>query len=195
MPADGREILRARREIVRASTAPVVRRSRFPENFGELAAPVWMAVVLHSPGSNINGVAMATALVILQPVWDCRWSRPGHRLTGVPDAMQPEGAWVCVREGKRRQVTEKECRTCAYWEVDPALPVRANALQVGVAERSRVGDALAAWTKVVLLLTALLFVATGVVTLTGPLAVPFTVSLWLSFAVFAGLAAFWRPHE
>jgi hypothetical protein len=109
--------------------------------------------------------------------------------------MQPEGAWVCVREGKRRQVTEKECRTCAYWEVDPALPVRANALQVGVAERSRVGDALAAWTKVVLLLTALLFVATGVVTLTGPLAVPFTVSLWLSFAVFAGLAAFWRPHE
>jgi hypothetical protein len=68
-------------------------------------------------------------------------------------------------------------------------------LQVGVAERSRVGDALAAWTKVVLLLTALLFVATGVVTLTGPLAVPFTVSLWLSFAVFAGLAAFWRPHE
>ena len=31
---------------------------------------------------------MATAT--LQTVWDCRWSRPGHHITGVSDAMQPE---------------------------------------------------------------------------------------------------------
>jgi hypothetical protein len=101
-----------------------------------------------------------------------------------------------VRERNRRQITETECRTCAYWEVDPATAVKANAaVQVGAAERSLARDALGTWTKVVLLLTALLFVATGVVTLTGPFAVPLTVSLWLCAALFAGLVAFWQPRE
>jgi len=56
-----------------------------------------------------------------------------------------------------------------------------------------VGRALALSTQTVLVMTAVLFVAIGFVTLTQPMAVPFTVSLWLCAAAFAGLAAFWRP--
>jgi hypothetical protein len=48
--------------------------------------------------------------------------------------------------------------------------------------------------QAVLVLTAVVFVAIGFVTLTNPLAVPFTVTMWLCAAAFAGLAAFWRPE-
>ena len=48
--------------------------------------------------------------------------------------------------------------------------------------------------QAVLVLTAVLFVAIGFVTLTNPLAVPFTVTMWLCAAAVAGLAAFWRPE-
>jgi hypothetical protein len=54
----------------------------------------------------------------LQPIWDCRWSRPGYRLFGVEDQLQPEKLWVCVR-AERRSVTEEECASCPYWEPVP----------------------------------------------------------------------------
>lgn len=54
----------------------------------------------------------------LQTVWDCRWSRPGHQLTGVTEELQPEPIWVCVRDGDRRPVSEAECETCPRWEAD-----------------------------------------------------------------------------
>jgi hypothetical protein len=139
---------------------------------------------------------MATALVTLQRVWDCRWSRFGYHLTGVSEAMQPESAWVCVREGNRRQISEAECQTCPYWETDRLTAVQAPApVHVVVAERAAAVPAAAVLMKVVLLITAVLFVGTGVITLTGPLAVPFTVSLWLCAAAFTGLVAFWHPRE
>jgi hypothetical protein len=53
------------------------------------------------------------------------------------------------------------------------------------------GELLALSTRLVLLLTAAFFAAIGFATLTGPLAVPFTVMLWLCAAAFAGLAVFW----
>ena len=53
-----------------------------------------------------------TATATLQTIWDCRFSRPGYRLTGVVDRHQPEPLWVCVREGGRRPVTEEECEQC-----------------------------------------------------------------------------------
>lgn len=59
-----------------------------------------------------------TAIATLQPVWDCRWSRPGHRLSRVSDALQPESVWVCVRDGNRRNVSEDECETCPHWELN-----------------------------------------------------------------------------
>ncbi|HET9387197.1 MAG TPA: hypothetical protein VFO67_18825 [Gemmatimonadales bacterium] len=133
-----------------------------------------------------------TAIAIQQLVGDCRWSRPGHRFTGISEALQPESVWVCVREGSRRNVREAECRTCSYWELVPGA-VASRTGRAEVASRVIAGGALAVWTRVVLVLIAALFVAMGFSTLTGPLAVPVTVTLWLGAAVFAGLAAFWRP--
>ena len=40
-----------------------------------------------------------TAVATLQAVWDCKWSRPGYRLSRVAEREQPETAWVCVRTG------------------------------------------------------------------------------------------------
>ena len=57
------------------------------------------------------------------------------------------------------------------------------------------GLALAISTRALLVLTAVFFVAIGVVTLTGPMAVPFTVTMFLGAASFAGLAVFWELPE
>jgi hypothetical protein len=66
-------------------------------------------------------IAVATA----QTIWDCRWSRPGHRPSNVVDSLQPEPLWVCVRTGTRLPVTEVKCETCVHWEMDdPNLEAR-----------------------------------------------------------------------
>ena len=48
------------------------------------------------------------ATATFHDAWNCRWSRLGHRITGLRDAVQPEGVWVCTREGERRSVSDKE---------------------------------------------------------------------------------------
>jgi hypothetical protein len=65
----------------------------------------------------------AKATAPRQTVWDCAWSRPGYRLFGIEDQLQPEALWVCVR-GERRNVTEAECETCAHWVASPEVPPR-----------------------------------------------------------------------
>jgi hypothetical protein len=60
----------------------------------------------------------ATCIATLQTIWDCRWSRPGYRLFGIEDQLQPEKLWVCVRT-ERRGVTEEECEHCPHWEAIP----------------------------------------------------------------------------
>jgi hypothetical protein len=66
-----------------------------------------------------------TAIATLQTIWDCRWSRPGYRLFGVGEYLQPEKLWVCVRQGQRRGVTDEECESCAFWEsVTGTVPER-----------------------------------------------------------------------
>jgi hypothetical protein len=60
-----------------------------------------------------------TAIATLQTVWDCRWSRPGYRLFGVEEQLQPEKLWVCVR-AERHSVTEEECAVCPFCEALPA---------------------------------------------------------------------------
>jgi hypothetical protein len=62
----------------------------------------------------------ATATATLNTAWDCKWSRPGYRLTGVPDQFQPETVWICLRTGERDPVVESKCETCAFWEHDIA---------------------------------------------------------------------------
>jgi hypothetical protein len=51
-------------------------------------------------------------------VWNCKWSRPGRRLSGVADRDQPESTWVCVRSGARHDIAEQGCDRCPYWEPD-----------------------------------------------------------------------------
>jgi hypothetical protein len=60
-----------------------------------------------------------TAVATLQTAWDCKWSRPGYRLSGVADNAQPESIWVCVRTEHRRNVVDSDCERCPYWEPDP----------------------------------------------------------------------------
>ena len=59
-----------------------------------------------------------TAVATLQGVWDCKWSRPGHRLSRVADGDQPESRWVCVRNGKRSEIAEAGCDRCPFWEYE-----------------------------------------------------------------------------
>ena len=59
-----------------------------------------------------------TAVATLHPVWDCKWSRPGYRLSRVAEPEQPEPAWVCVRNGTRSNIAETGCERCPHWERD-----------------------------------------------------------------------------
>jgi hypothetical protein len=63
-----------------------------------------------------------TSTATLQTIWDCRFSRPGHRLTHVVDGLQPEPLWVCVREGERRTADEETCAACPHWELESVTP-------------------------------------------------------------------------
>lgn len=128
------------------------------------------------------------AIATLQPVWDCRWSRPGHRLDGVAEALQPETRWVCVREGHRRNIGEEECATCSSWEMAEG----AAAVPAAVTAAAGSGRALEAALRVVLGVTGGLFAVTGSVVLTGPAMIPVSIGLWLGMAVMVGLAAFGR---
>jgi hypothetical protein len=65
-------------------------------------------------------MTQSTTTATLQTIWDCRWSRPGYRLFGVEDHLQPEKLWVCVRTAERRGVTDADCEHCPFWETVPA---------------------------------------------------------------------------
>lgn len=59
------------------------------------------------------------AAATIQTIWDCRWSRPGHRLFDVAEHLQPEPIWVCVRQpDTRRGVTETDCENCEHWQAE-----------------------------------------------------------------------------
>lgn len=118
-----------------------------------------------------------TALAMLQDVRECRWGR------------EVERAWVCLRDGRPRKIETEECRTCPQWE----RPVALMAANAGVRVETAATQILAWSIRAALLLTAVFFATLGVVTLTEPLSIPFTVMLWLCAAAFAGLAAFWTP--
>ena len=59
-----------------------------------------------------------TIVATLQAAWDCRWSQPGFRLSGVTETLQPESLWVCVRQGHRQSVNEAKCEQCPHWELE-----------------------------------------------------------------------------
>jgi hypothetical protein len=135
--------------------------------------------------------AMTTAIATLQPVWDCKWSRPGHRLTGIAAALQPESTWVCVHGGTRRNVGETECQTCPHFELGSDKIIGAAELGLHIARSPVTADVLIRLSvRAVLVATAVLFIATGFVILAEPLTVAFTVALWLCAAAMVGLAVF-----
>lgn len=132
-----------------------------------------------------------SAIVTLHPVWDCRWSRPGHRLTGVADTLQPEGEWVCVREGERRTVHQEECAQCSHWEPMFATGMASAAAAAGT-QPMTAEELLEAGLRGVLVLIAIGLIAVGFTMLTSVLAIPFTILLWLCAAAIVAFATFAR---
>jgi len=59
-----------------------------------------------------------TAIAVKQSAWECKWSRPGFRLAGIEETLQPESTWVCVRTGTRLPVSDERCEECPYWQGD-----------------------------------------------------------------------------
>ena len=60
-----------------------------------------------------------TATMVMQTIWDCRWSRPGYLPDGIATSEHPAALWVCVRPTPatvRRPVTENECANCPHWQ-------------------------------------------------------------------------------
>jgi hypothetical protein len=145
---------------------------------------------------------MATATV--QTVWDCRWSRAGHQITGLSDALQPEPTWVCVRDGDRRAVCGEECASCSRWEAATASAAIPMSMAQGAILTDRITETLAGPTpaelaqvmvRVELVCLALVFIGIGLTVLTTPASVAFTVALWLCAAPFLGLAVFGHFRE
>ena len=144
-----------------------------------------------------------TATATVQTAWNCRWSRPGHRITGLSDAAQPENVWVCARGGERRSVSDDECARCSGWEafgmtIAPAVvfprshSILVEAPPLAVTTPITRSELAPVALRTVLVLIAVFFVAVGVAILTRPLAIPFTVALWLCAAGSLGAAAFGR---
>ena len=58
-----------------------------------------------------------TTTAPLHKAWNCQWCRPGDRYLEVPEHLQREGRWICVRTRERRRqgVTDTECAECPHW--------------------------------------------------------------------------------
>jgi hypothetical protein len=109
----------------------------------------------------------------------------------VADALQPESTWVCVRGGTRRNIRDNECQTCPNWELGAGTITSAAEVGLRIASPSRTSaDFGRLLLRAVLLVSAALFIASGVIVLTGPLAVPLTIALWLCGAAMTGFAVF-----
>jgi hypothetical protein len=164
---------------------------------GEAIAPSETKPDRSSAISFAKESAMATANV--QTVWNCRWSQAGHQITGLSEALQPETAWVCVRDGDRRALCEGECARCSRWE-----PLEASAAVVMRSVHGAIftepvvktlplpapGELAHAMLRTLLVLIAVIFIAIGLTVLTSAASVVFTVAMWLCAAAFVGLAVF-----
>ena len=147
-----------------------------------------------------------SATATLQNAWNCRWSVPGHRITGLRDSLQPESVWVCTRDGGRRSVCDDACARCSLWEpfAATAAPATVFPLSHFVLAEAPTRPVVAPITteefargafRTMLVVIAIVFVALGVTVLTSPLSIPFTIGLWLCAATSLGFAAFGRFGE
>ena len=49
-----------------------------------------------------NRTMFHTTTAPLHKAWNCQWCRPGDRYLEVPEHLQREGRWICVRTRERR---------------------------------------------------------------------------------------------
>ena len=127
----------------------------------------------------------ATSVATLQTIWDCRWSRPGYRLIGVEDHLQPEKLWVCVRTGDRRGKAFPD-----------ATSFRSDVMSLETV--TRVETFLA---RLVMLVMAASIAYLGYSVITRPLAIPLAIVLWLGAAAMFLLGVWGKlppatdPHD
>ena len=122
-----------------------------------------------------------TATAILHTPWDCRWSRFARRTAG--DGKKG-GLWDCIRTGERVPISETDCESCPFYEYRPpseGLLDVVKACQRG-ATKERSARAVEYGVRLSLFVLAVIFAACGFVVLTGPLAMPFTISMWMGAA-------------
>jgi hypothetical protein len=122
---------------------------------------------------------MATTIAPLQFVWECKWSRVRSPLATSDDR------WLCAREGAPRAIDEGACRTCPHWEYGCGPATDDHLAMPALSVPGRRG-----LLQGVILLNAVVFLVCGFVTLTSPLAIPFTVSMWMGAAALTGFAVF-----
>jgi hypothetical protein len=129
----------------------------------------------------------------LRTPWDCRWSR-------FADHPRPGALWVCEYTGVRVAIETADCATCPHWEFQPpaeGIEGRAYAQTCACESRgARATRALELGIRASALVTAVIFAACGFVLLTSPLAIPFTISLWMGAAasLLLGIWGNFRSH-
>ena len=131
---------------------------------------------------------------LLHTPWDCKWSRFARRAT----AQQARGdLWECVHDGERQPIAEADCEACPFWEYQsPFEGLIAREKTCARAAELQVTRRLEHGVRLSLFVIGFIFAACGFVVLTQPLAVPFTVSLWLGAACSFILGVFgnFRSH-
>jgi hypothetical protein len=135
-----------------------------------------------------------TATAFLHTPWDCRYSRFARRTT----REQTRGSlWECVHTGTRVPIAEADCASCPFWEYQPTGEDALEQAKVCErAARDRSARQVEGGIRVSLFVIAAVFAASGFVVLTEPLAVPFTITMWLGAAMsfMAGVFGSFRSH-
>jgi hypothetical protein len=135
----------------------------------------------------------------LHTPWDCRWSRFARRTRGrATTGEQTRGSlWECVHSDSRVPITEADCAACPFWEYQPTGDEALE--QAKLCERAakdRSARQIQGGIRVSLFVIAVTFAACGFIVLTEPLAVPFTITMWLGAAMsfMAGVFGNFRSH-
>ena len=137
---------------------------------------------------------MADTAAILHTPWDCRWSRFARRTTA---HQARTGLWECMQTGSREAISEADCAKCPHFEYQPPLDAASDpAKACARAARDRSARQVQGGIRVSLFVLAAIFAACGVVVLTTPLAVPFTITMWFGAAMsfMAGVFGNFRMH-
>jgi hypothetical protein len=102
-----------------------------------------------------------------------------------------------VHTGSRVPITEADCASCPFWEYQPTGEgALEQAKTCERAAKDRSARQIEVSIRVSLFVIAAGFAACGFIVLTTPLAVPFTITMWLGAAMsfMAGVFGSFRSH-